>query len=153
LRTQPFCEKLVFVSSTLDPATLAAWNTIVRVQARVAARAEDELAEAGLPPLVWHDVLRVLDEATCGIRMFEVADAITMSRSGLTRLIDRLEEAGLAERRSCPSDRRGSFLAITDAGRETRARMWAVYERVIRDEFGGRVEDAGEIARLLTAAA
>jgi DNA-binding MarR family transcriptional regulator len=141
------------MSTSLDPATLSAWNTIVRVQARVAARAEDALAEAELPPLVWHDVLRVLDEATCGIRMFEVADAIVMSRSGLTRLIDRLEEAGLAERRSCPSDRRGSFLAITPAGHETLGRMWAVYEGVIRAEFGGRVEDAAEIARLLAAAA
>jgi DNA-binding MarR family transcriptional regulator len=140
------------VSTTVDPATLSAWRTIVRVQARVAARAEEALADAGLPPLVWHDVLRTLHDASCGIRMFEVADAIVMSRSGLTRLIDRLEDAGLVERRSCPSDRRGSFLAITDAGRETLGRMWAVYEGVIREEFGGRVEDAAEIARLLAAA-
>ena len=39
------------MSTTLDPATLSAWQTVVRVQARVAARAEDALAEAGLPPL------------------------------------------------------------------------------------------------------
>ena len=140
------------MATTLDPATLSAWKTIVRVQARVVARAEDALAEAGLPPLVWHDVLRTLQDAECGIRMFEVADAIVMSRSGLTRLIDRLEEAGLVERRSCPSDRRGNFLAITDAGRETLGRMWTVYEGVIREQFGGRVEDAAEIARLLAAA-
>jgi len=140
------------VSTTLDPSTLAAWNTIVRVQARVAARAEDALAEAGLPPLVWHDVLRVLDETPCGVRMFEVADAIVMSRSGLTRLIDRLEQAGLVRRSSCPSDRRGSFIGITDAGRETLRQMWTVYEAVIRDEFGGRVDDAGAVAKLLAAA-
>jgi DNA-binding MarR family transcriptional regulator len=140
------------VATTLDPATLSAWQTIVRVQARVAARAEEALADAGLPPLVWHDVLRTLDEATCGIRMFEVAEAIVMSRSGLTRLIDRLEEGGLVERRSCPSDRRGNFLAITDRGRDMLGRMWAVYEGVIREEFGGRVEDADAIARLLARA-
>ena len=144
--------KLLLVSTALDPATLSAWQTVVRVQARVAARAEDALAEARLPPLVWHDVLRTLQEAECGIRMFEVADAIVMSRSGLTRLIDRLEEAGLVERRICPSDRRGNFLAITDAGRETLARMWTVYEGVISAEFGGRVEDAAAVARLLSAA-
>ena len=84
--------------------------------------------------------------------MFEVADAIVMSRSGLTRLIDRLEEAGLVERRTCPSDRRGNFLAITDAGPRDADRMWTVYEGVIREEFGGRVDDAGAIARLLSAA-
>jgi DNA-binding MarR family transcriptional regulator len=140
------------VAIALDPATLSAWKTIVRVQARVAARAEDALADAGLPPLVWHDVLRTLQEAECGIRMFEVADAIVMSRSGLTRLIDRLEEAGLVERRTCPSDRRGNFLAITEQGRDTLDRMWTVYEGVIREEFGGRVDDAAAIARLLAAA-
>ncbi len=141
------------MATALDPATLDAWKAVVRVQARVAARAEDALADAGLPPLVWHDALRTLqDRGDCGIRMFEVADAIVMSRSGLTRLIDRLEEAGLVERRSCPSDRRGNFLAITEQGRETLGRMWAVYEAVIRDEFGGRVEDAGAVARLLAAA-
>ena len=140
------------MSTTLDPATLDAWRTIVRVQARVAARAEDALADAGLPLLVWHDVLRTLQDVECGIRMFEVADAIVMSRSGLTRLIDRLEEGGLVERRECPSDRRGNFLAITDQGRETLGRMWTVYEDVIRQEFGGRVEDAGAVARLLSAA-
>lgn len=138
--------------TALDPDTLSAWQTVVRVQARVAARAEDALVEAGLPPLVWHDVLRTLQAAECGIRMFEVADAIVMSRSGLTRLIDRLEQAGLVERRTCPSDRRGNFLAITDAGRETLVRMWAVYEAVIAEQFGGRVEDAAAIARLLSTA-
>ena len=141
------------MTTALDPATLSAWKTIVRVQARVAARAEDALADAGLPPLVWYDVLRTLQEAACGgIRMFEVADAIVMSRSGLTRLIDRLEEAGLVGRRTCPSDRRGNFLVITDQGRETLDRMWAVYEGVIREEFGGRVDDAAAIAKLLAAA-
>lgn len=140
------------MTTALDPAALSAWQTVVRVQARVAARAEDALAEAGLPPLVWHDVLRTLQEAECGIRMFEVADAIVMSRSGLTRLIDRLEQAGLVERRTCPSDRRGNFLAITDAGRDTLVRMWAVYEAVIAEQFGGRVEDAAAIARLLSTA-
>ena len=140
------------MTTALDPATLTAWKAIVRVQARVAARAEDALAEEGLPPLVWHDVLRTLQDAECGIRMFEVADAIVMSRSGLTRLIDRLEEGGLVERRTCPSDRRGNVLAITDQGREILARMWTVYEGVIRQEFGGRVEDAAAVARLLAAA-
>lgn len=149
---QPFCAKLLFVSTALDPATLSAWQTIVRVQARVVARAEDALAEAGLPPLVWHDVLRTLEGHEHGVRMFEVADAIVMSRSGLTRLIDRLEEGGLVERRTCPSDRRGAFIAITAAGEETLAKMWAVYEAVIREEFGGRVQDADAIARLLATA-
>jgi len=129
------------VSTTLDPATLSAWQTVVRVQARVAARAEDALAEAGLPPLVWHDVLRTLQEAECGIRMFEVADAIVMSRSGLTRLIDRLEEAGLVERRRDDADRRAWRIHLTKAAAPVIAKLEAMGIAFNADILAG-IDDA-----------
>ena len=52
------------------------------------------------------------------LRMSDLAAQVAMSPSGLTRAIDRLETAGLVERASCPSDRRGSFAVLTAAGRE-----------------------------------
>jgi DNA-binding MarR family transcriptional regulator len=52
------------------------------------------------------------------MRMAQLADRLLLSRSGLTRLIDRLVRAGLVERRRCPEDARGSLAAITPAGRE-----------------------------------
>ncbi len=142
-----------YVSVILDVETLAAWRTVLRVQARVIARAEEALVAAELPPLAWYDVLLTLSEAEAGaLRMYEVADAIVMSRSGLTRLIDRLEEAGLTERRNCPSDRRGNFVAITEPGRAMLRRIWPVYEAVIRAEFGERIDDPRAVARLLSPA-
>jgi DNA-binding MarR family transcriptional regulator len=51
------------------------------------------------------------------MRMSDIASSVILSRSGLTRLVDRLERDGLIERQSCPSDARGSFASLTDAGR------------------------------------
>jgi DNA-binding MarR family transcriptional regulator len=68
-------------------------------------------------PLPWFDVLLQLRRSPEGrLKMNEIADAIVHSSGGTTRLIDRIEEAGLVARQSCPSDRRAIHVAITDAG-------------------------------------
>ena len=73
-------------------------------------------AECGLP-LAWFDVLLRLRRAEDGrLKMSQMADAIVHSTGGTTRLVDRLEEAGLVTRQSCPNDRRAVYVAITPAG-------------------------------------
>lgn len=73
-------------------------------------------AECDLP-LAWFDVLLQLRRSPTGrLKMNEIADAIVHSSGGTTRLVDRIQEAGLVERQSCPSDRRAIHVAITDAG-------------------------------------
>ena len=68
-------------------------------------------------PLAWFDVLLQLRRSPDGrLKMNEIADAIVHSSGGTTRLVDRIEEAGLVERQNCPSDRRAIHVAITDAG-------------------------------------
>jgi DNA-binding MarR family transcriptional regulator len=68
-------------------------------------------------PLAWFDVLLQLRRSPDGrLKMNEIAEAIVHSSGGTTRLVDRVEEAGLVERQSCPSDRRAIHVAITDAG-------------------------------------
>jgi DNA-binding MarR family transcriptional regulator len=68
-------------------------------------------------PLAWFDVLLQLRRSPVGrLKMNEIADAIVHSSGGTTRLVDRIEEAGLVARQSCPSDRRAIHVAITDAG-------------------------------------
>jgi DNA-binding MarR family transcriptional regulator len=67
--------------------------------------------------------------------MFEVAEGIVMSRSGLTRLVDRIEKAGLLRREMCPSDRRGTHLALTDEGDDLLRRALPVYSTAIREHF------------------
>jgi DNA-binding MarR family transcriptional regulator len=96
-------------------------------------------AEHGLP-LTSYEVLLHLGTAPKGeMRMSELADSVLLSRSGLTRLVDRLERAGLVERRECEEDARGLLAVITGAGRglfsEARKTHLAGVRRLYLDRF------------------
>lgn len=100
-------------------------------------RVEAALAESGLPPLAWYDVLWILERAEGGrLRMNDLARRAVISRSNVTRLTDRIEKAGLVVRANCAEDGRGTVCAVTDAGRKMRARMWPVYREQIDILFG-----------------
>jgi len=126
-----------------------AWRVFITAHAVVIEQIERELAEGGLPPLGWYDVLLELSVAPGRrLRMHELARAVVLSRSGLTRLVDRLEKAGLLRREPDLADRRGSFAVLTDEGAVMRERMWPVYARGIAKHFGQHLDD--EEARVLT---
>src|SRR6266576_3129212 len=74
--------------------------------------------DAGIP-LRWYDVLVHLEETPDGLRMNELAERILYSKSGFTRVVDRMEEAGLVRRVRPENDRRSILVALTDDGRET----------------------------------
>lgn len=94
------------------------------------------LVEASLPPLVWYDALWALERAPKGqLRMHELAHNMVISRSNLTRLLDKLEEAKLAQRERSSDDRRGAHAVITVEGRKLRKHMWAVYAKAIDTHF------------------
>ena len=67
--------------------------------------------------------------------MNELAQRAVLSRTGLVRLVDRIEAAGLLRREPVPEDRRGAYASITEAGTETLRRMWPVYARGIELHF------------------
>ncbi len=93
------------------------WRDFLRAHAAVTRALEDELADEKVLPLTWYDVLVQLVEAQGRrLRMTELADRVLLSRSGLTRLVDRLVNAGLVERQPCPDDARGTFCVLTAAG-------------------------------------
>lgn len=115
---------------------------------RVGRRVE---AEGGLP-LDWYHVLKALEHAPEGrLRMGELGDHIMLSPSGLTRLIDRIEAAGLVERHLCPHDRRAFETVLTPKGREAREKSWPIYAHAIAEGFGSRYsdEEAAQLAALL----
>lgn len=153
-------KKLDLVSASgLEGSRNVAWRTFITAHALVMERIERELAEAGLPPLGWYDVLLELSVAPAHrLRMHELARAVVLSRSGLTRLVDRLERAGLLRREPDPADRRGSFAILTDKGAAMRERMWPVYARGIAEHFGKYLNDeevdalTGVLERVLGAA-
>ena len=84
------------------------------------------------------------------LRMAELADEVLLSRSNLTRLVDRLEKAGLIHRELCASDRRGFYAVLTDEGRTTRQKMWPIYRAVIERHVEGQLsaEEADVLQRV-----
>ena len=132
-------------------AAVSAWARLVRVQHDLVNAVEDELKQAGFPPLAWYDALLELSRAENGyLRPLELERAMLFPQYAMSRLIDRLVEAGYVERRICPIDGRGQFVVITASGRALRKKMWKVYQAAVADLFLARF-DAGEQARFATA--
>jgi len=105
--------------ASLSSAELAAWRGMLRVHAGLVRELDAELEQRHRLPVTSYDVLVNLSEAPDRrMRMCDLADAVLLSRSGLSRLVDRLEREGVVERQDCPSDARGAFAALTDDGHE-----------------------------------
>lgn len=140
-----------------DEARLAAWRALLNAHAAAVGAIERDLAAAGAMPLTWYDVLVALAEAPGGrLRMHELAERIVLSRSGLTRLADRLEAAGYLRREPCPDDRRGTVAVLTVAGRAAQQDAWPAYARGIAARFArflGPDEAAAVAAALARVAA
>jgi DNA-binding MarR family transcriptional regulator len=104
----------------LDDEELAAWKGMLRAHAELVRTLDAELAREHDLPLSSYEVLLYLNDSDDGrMRMSELADSVLLSRSGLTRLVDRLERQGLLRRERCTSDARGLFAEITPEGRRT----------------------------------
>lgn len=102
----------------LTDLEIRAWRAFLSAHAAVIAELSAELKERHDLPLTWYDVLVQLEEAGGSLRMHELAERLLLSRSATTRFVDRLEKAGLIHREACPSDRRGTFVVLTDHGRD-----------------------------------
>ena len=116
-----------------------AWAVLLTAHAVLIERIQAALAAAGLPALDWYDVLWELEKAEGRLRMHDLARRVVLSRPNLSRLADRLEDAGLVEREDCPDDARGYDLVLTRAGRAMRRKMWPVYEAEIEKLFSRHV--------------
>lgn len=104
--------------SCLAPEELRAWRGLLRVYAQLTKALDAQLeAEHGLPLTSYEVLMHIADSHGERMRMHDLASSILLSRSGLTRLVDRLEREGLLTRQSCASDARGSFACLTPEGR------------------------------------
>lgn len=102
----------------LSARELAAWRGMLEAHSRLISELDAELEREHGLALTAYEVLMYLGEAGDGkLRMGELADRLLLSRSGITRLVDRLERQGLVERRRCSDDGRGLDAALTAAGR------------------------------------
>jgi DNA-binding MarR family transcriptional regulator len=125
-----------------DAARLAAWRALMEAHAAVTDLLERELEQERGLPLSKFEVLLKLAEAPDGrMRMLELAQSVLLSKSGLSRLVDRMEEAGLVRRERCPSDRRGAYAVLTDEGRALLRRAAPVHLRGIEEHFARHLAD------------
>jgi DNA-binding MarR family transcriptional regulator len=92
--------------------------------------------------LRWYDVLVKLEEKPDGLRMNELAERILYSKSGFTRVVDRMEEAGLVRRVRPENDRRSILVVLTDEGRETMERARRHHRQGIEQHFSRHLTDA-----------
>ncbi|HMD58132.1 MAG TPA: MarR family transcriptional regulator [Solirubrobacteraceae bacterium] len=113
-----------------------AWRGLLRAHACLARRLDAELEREHGLPMTSYEVLHRLQEANRGrMRMCDLAEQAQLSRSGLTRLVDRLERDGLLERCSCAHDARGSYACLTEAGRERLQEARGTHLAVVREQF------------------
>lgn len=115
---------------------------MLRAHRELVARLDAELIRDHNLPLSSYEVLITLADAPGQrLRMGELANELLLSRSGLTRLIDRLERQGLVERRRCPEDARGWYAQLTEAGREKLVAARPAHREGVRRHFLDRLTD------------
>lgn len=135
----------------LDSARNSLWKLFLTVHTRLVERVEQDFRQAELPPFEWYDVLIALKQAPeQRLRLSELADALLVNRTNVTRLVDRLETAGLIRREACQDDRRGAFAVLTKAGLKMQQKMWAVYAQSIAQSFGRHLTET-DVAVLMKA--
>jgi DNA-binding MarR family transcriptional regulator len=129
-----------------------AWVSMTRTHAAIVGRLQEALAHADFPPLPWYEVLvTVYESPDRRLKMGDLAEALVITRGGLTKLIDRLVKAGLVERTFCETDRRVSYATLTTAGSDMLEEMRPVVRGELEVAFAARlsVDEANELAETL----
>jgi DNA-binding MarR family transcriptional regulator len=123
-------------SVDLSAAELGAWRGLLRVHTALVKALDAELAAAHNLPLSSYEVLITLESApNRKRRMSELADSVLLSRSGMTRLVDRLVDNGLIARDHCTDDGRGCYAVLTEKGAEVLATARPTHLDGVRERF------------------
>lgn len=137
--------------SDVDPHR-EAWIALTQTHAAVSGRLQEALTAAELPPLPWFEVLATLDRAPeQRLKMGDLAEALVITRGGLTKLVDRLIKAGLLERTFCETDRRVSYATLLPAGVDLLGEMRPLVRAELASAFSANltVEQAEELRAML----
>jgi DNA-binding MarR family transcriptional regulator len=135
-------------ANVTNAAHAEAWDSLSATYAAVSLRLQEALAQGDYPPLPWFEVLAAIASAEDQrMRMGELAEALVMTRGGLTKLVDRLVKAGLLERTYCETDRRVSYATLLSAGAELLAEMRPVVAEELEIAFSAKLtaREAGEL--------
>jgi DNA-binding MarR family transcriptional regulator len=128
--------------SSPSPERLRAWRLFFESALALLDVLDAELERAVGIPQRWYDVLVHLEESPQGIPMNELAERILYSKSGFTRVVDRMEEVGLVRRSRIENDRRKILIALTDIGTETLERARRHHRDGIQRHFSQHLTNA-----------
>jgi DNA-binding MarR family transcriptional regulator len=132
---------------SLSATELGAWRGLLRAHSALTKTLDAELEQAHGIALTSYEVLVRLDRAPGRrMRMCELADSVLLSRSGVTRLVDRLERDGLLAREDCAADARGAFAVLTGAGEQLLAEARETHVEGIDRHFLSRFTDEELVA-------
>lgn len=124
-----------------DQQTQDAWHGILLAHAKVVRALEVDLAADADLPITWLDVMkRLYDHPDRQLRIHELSDASLLTRSGLTRLVDRIEDAGYVCREHSATDRRGVYVVITQSGIAKMDALWPAFIASIQRHFGQHLD-------------
>lgn len=127
-------------AAKLEDVTVTAWARLQRVSQDLLNRVEEDLKQAGHPPLAWYDVLLEIRRAEpTPLRPFQLQEELLLAQYNLSRLLDRMATSGVLERRPCVEDGRGHSLHLTAQGRKLLTDMWPVYAKAIKTHFAARL--------------
>jgi DNA-binding MarR family transcriptional regulator len=128
--------------SSPSPERLRCWRLFFESALALLDVLDTELQDAVGIPQRWYDVLVHLEESPDGLPMNELAERILYSKSGFTRVVDRMEEAGLVRRVRPPNDRRSILVLLTDKGTEMMERARLHHRDGIDRHFSQHLTDA-----------
>ena len=127
---------------TPDDPRLGAWRSFIHANARLLRRLDEELQEThGLSLAEYDALLQLVNAPDRRLRMSVLAERVLLSRSGITRLVDRLVAAGMVERSACVADARGAEAALTAKGLATLREASRTHLDGVQRYFLGLIED------------
>ncbi|WP_123040385.1 MarR family winged helix-turn-helix transcriptional regulator [Cohnella candidum] len=122
---------------------LSVWRLFIQTHSKIIEKIEGDLAEEKRVPLSTYDVLIELFEAPGRkLRLGDLTKKVVLTKSGLTRLVDRMEKEGLLKREKSEEDKRGAYAVLTEAGETELRRAWPVYAKGIKTYFAKPLEEA-----------
>lgn len=144
---------MISAPAWLNDTEMQAWQGFLRASIRLMERLDAELEGHGLSLADYEILVHLSGEPSGELRMTELAARTLVSRSGLTRRLDRLVEAGLVARRTCATDRRGVLAVLTPAGRSRLEEAAPTHVEGVRRHFIAQLEgqDLLALARSLDA--
>ena len=115
---------------------MLAWVRLIRAHDRVVANVEAAVKAKGYPPIAWYDVLLELSrEGGRRLRPVELEKELLVAQYNLSRLLDRMVEAGLVQREPCDGDGRGQIVSLTPKGKAMQKEMWPPIRDIVMNEM------------------